>query len=132
MEEIHGCHLTVYRLKRRLRLLDDCRSSARFQVRRQLYDLAADLVAHERELTNLVDELGELGLELLDPLRGVVGFPFQWSEKGESERKAYLLLKLSDDPGTEISRWRFEDEEHERAIPSDWRPIPEAAIDIRR
>jgi len=67
-------------------------------------------------------ELEELGVELVDPEDGVAGFPFKWSRNSNSRkvRKAFFLLKLSDDPTVGIQSWRFSGEREERRVPPHW------------
>jgi hypothetical protein len=77
--------------------------------------------AHERVVC-CHHELEQLGVELVDAEDGVAGFPFKWSRNSNSRkvRKAYFLLKLSDDPTVGIQSWRFSGEREERRVPPHW------------
>ena len=67
-------------------------------------------------------ELEEIGVELVDAEDGIAGFPFRWSRNSNSRkvRKAFFLLKLSDDPSIGIQAWRFSGEREERRVPPHW------------
>jgi hypothetical protein len=73
-------------------------------------------------ITRCHQELEELGVELVDAEDGVAGFPFKWSRNQTSRkvRKAFFLLKLSDDPTVGIQSWRFSGEREERRVPPHW------------
>ena len=122
LQDIVAYFSSVEHLRRRLAILDDCRSSSNFAVRRQCH-LAEREVRHaEEQLRAAESELENLDVQLLDPVRGVVGFPFLWSPKPSSRRvrNALFLLRLADRPERGIRAWRFVGESKERRIPSHW------------
>lgn len=81
-----------------------------------------ELARAEERIARCHLELEQLGVELVDAEDGVAGFPFKWSRNQSSRkvRKAYFLLKLSDDPMVGIQSWRFSGEREERRVPPHW------------
>jgi hypothetical protein len=79
---------------------------------------------------SLVAELEELGVRLIDANSGVAGFQFNWAPTVGSDkiRKALFLLKLSDEAGTGIRRWRFDGERTEHRVPSHWVDEPKVSV----
>jgi hypothetical protein len=91
--------------------------------KRLVYQQASQAVARADErISRCHQELEQLGVELVDAEDGVAGFPFKWSRNSNSRkvRKAYFLLKLSDDPMVGIQSWRFSGEREERRVPPHW------------
>jgi len=92
-------------------------------AKRLLYQQAEQAVASaDARIARCHVELEQLGVELVDAEDGVAGFPFKWSRSQSSRkvRKAYFLLKLSDDPMVGIQSWRFSGEREERRVPPHW------------
>jgi len=91
--------------------------------RRRVFQEASQAAARaEERIARCHQELEQLGVELVDAEDGVAGFPFKWSRNSNSRkvRKAYFLLKLSDDPMVGIQSWRFSGEREERRVPPHW------------
>ena len=108
--------------EKQLKRSEAFRSDADY-ARRVVYQHA--LQALQRASDRIVrchQELEELGVDLVDAEDGVAGFPFKWSRNSNSRkvRKAYFLLKLSDDPTVGIQSWRFSGEREERRVPPHW------------
>lgn len=112
----------VHRMRRIVQTLDGCQRSSNYQCRRQIHQARADLATLEKELHIVTEELEDLGVAILDPVRGMVGFPFFWSPSVGSKRvrRAMFLLKLCDDEAKGICQWRFLGESTEHAVPSHW------------
>jgi len=91
--------------------------------KRLIYQAAEQAVERaDARIAHCHRELEQLGVELVDAEDGVAGFPFKWSRNSNSRkvRKAYFLLKLSDDPMVGIQSWRFSGEREERRVPPHW------------
>lgn len=120
--DITSTHAELWGLRRRLDLLHECRHSERYDVRRQYYDTAAKAGKVEHKLDALREELSDLGVVLLDPVRGVAGFPFRLVGKGRRSkaRRAYFLLKLSENADQGLGAWQRAGESREHPIPLLW------------
>jgi hypothetical protein len=108
--------------ERQLRRSESFRSDPSY-ARRVVYQDALQAVERaEERIGRCHAELEQLGVELVDAEDGVAGFPFKWSRNSNSRkvRKAYFLLKLSDDPTVGIQSWRFSGEREERRVPPHW------------
>lgn len=81
-------------------------SRARFALEDQVRQLRA-------HLRILIDELHSVGVSLLDPVRGEVGFPTIVNGS-----LAYLVYRLSDDA---ICFWRYRDQRRLRPLPTHWK-----------
>lgn len=115
--------------QRRDQLLSDCRKSANFEVRRQYYQNVAKMEGAEKRLQQASEELAELGVALLDPLRGEAGFAFKpvWSTDPTRAREPVYVLKMSDEPERGIRCWRFLDEATEYPIPQSTQTVTATA-----
>jgi hypothetical protein len=122
LADLTRVYSSVHRMRRIMRTLDGCQRSSNYQCRRQIHQARAELAASERELHSVTEELEDLGVAILDPIRGMVGFPFFWSPSVGSKRvrRAMFLLKLCDDPAKGICQWRFLGESTEHAVPNHW------------
>lgn len=120
-------------LEERYYLLRGCRRGD-YELRRQFYAVEDDLRAARDHFDAAVEELEGLGAELIDPVKGIAGFAFNWSPRVGSSRirRATFLLKLSDDPSIGIKRWRFEGERTEHRVPRHWaedvRPVTSGEV----
>jgi hypothetical protein len=94
--------------------LDRHRHDLVWAERDRRYKIHEEISAAEKALKNAVNELGELGIALLDRERGRVAFPtringrpavFSWQPDEEN-----------------LNYWSYEEEEIRRPIPSDWTP----------
>lgn len=122
LRDITSAHSATVHHRHRCELLHDCRHSKRYEVRRQYYESQAKLRAAERQFEELKEELEDLGVVLLDPVRGIVGFPFRLATKSAQtkSRRAYFLLKLADDANSGLRVWKRAGERHEHPIPKLW------------
>jgi len=94
--------------------LDRHRHDLVWAERNRRYRVQEEISAAEKMLKTAVNELGELGIALLDRERGRVAFPtringrpalFSWQPDEEN-----------------LNYWSYEEEEIRRPIPSDWTP----------
>jgi hypothetical protein len=95
--------------------LDRNKRMLSWPMRQRRYQLREEISLAEQDLESAFLELGELGVELLDPLAGRVGFPTV-----VNERAAYFSWK----PGeTGILGWHFAQESKSRPIPPTWSKV---------
>lgn len=101
-------NLTQRQTERRLldKSADGCK---RFQLDDQIRELRTQLRA-------VIDELHKVGVTLLDPLRGDVGFPTIVNGS-----LAYLVYRTNEEG---IRSWRYRDQTKLRPVPSHWCVTP--------
>jgi hypothetical protein len=103
--------------------LDRNKRALSWPQRQRRYQVREEIAGAESELENAFLELGELGVELLDPVAGRVGFPTV-----VNERAAFFSWK----PGEEgISGWHFAQETKCRPIPPAWTKVPDPSMSER-
>ena len=93
------------RLDRQRRTLDWPDRSRRYQLREQI-------AGHEQNLTQAMVELGNLGVVLLDPTKGQVGFPTL-----VNGRRAFFSWRLGEES---LKHWHFAGDRVRRLIPPTW------------
>lgn len=92
--------------------LDRKRRSLAWPERQRRYQVSEDVAAADRRLQEALAELQELGVSLLDPELGRVGFPTI-----VNDRRAFFSWR----PGEESLRhWHFAGENVCRIIPAAW------------
>jgi hypothetical protein len=116
--EVAGDRLTQLqpeqdRLDRQRRTLSWPERSRRYQVREEI-------AAAERQLQEARAELDNLGVVLVDPDTGWVGFPTM-----VNERRAFFCWKPGDD---DLKYWHFAGEAVRRIIPSSWAMAQEVSL----
>jgi hypothetical protein len=85
------------------------------------YRVHDDLNAAERGIRDALAELNRLGVTLLDPVDGEVGFPTR-----VHDRSAFYTWRPGEDT---VAHWSFEGEGFRRAIPAEWGgPGPDAKL----
>jgi hypothetical protein len=92
--------------------LDRQKRSLAWPERQRRYHVSEDLAVAERELQEAMIELQLLGVALLDPEVGRVGFPTL-----VNNRRAYFSWKPADEG---VHFWHFAEESIIRPIPSAW------------
>lgn len=84
--------------------------------RARRYQLEDEVVAVEGDLRAAVAELEALGLTLLDPIPGLVGFPTL-----VNDRRAFFSWQ----PGEEaLAFWNYASDRVRRPVPEDWTQQP--------
>ena len=78
------------------------------------YRIHEEISAAEKALKTAVNELGELGISLLDRDNGRVAFPTRING-----RPAVFSWQPGED---NLNYWSYEEEEIRRPIPADWMP----------
>jgi len=92
--------------------LDRTRHSLGWPERSRRYQVAEEVARVETSLRDVLRELDALGLTLLDPEQGLVGFPTM-----VNDRRAYFNWK----PGEErLGFWCYAADLHRRPIPAEW------------
>ncbi|MFO0948164.1 MAG: DUF2203 family protein [Planctomycetota bacterium] len=122
LQDLTGTYSTMLWYRRMVKSLDGCQMSADYSRRRQLHQARHELQVAEKRVQEVTEELEDLGVVILDPVTGMVGFPFFWSPNAGSKRvrRAMFLLKLCDAPEKGINSWRFLGESVEHEVPSHW------------
>jgi hypothetical protein len=92
--------------------LDRKRHSLAWPERARRYQLDEDIATEERKLREVVAELESLGVVLVDPRAGQVGFP-----TFVNDRSAFFSWR----PGEEGPLyWHFADDTERRPVPASW------------
>jgi hypothetical protein len=114
-EQTHG-NLLSERAK-----LDHDRLKLSWPERKRRYDVQDDIDRVEQTRRALTHELEQLGVQVIDPTHGRVGFPTIVNAK-----PAFFSWQLGED---EVSYWHFAgDSDRRRAIPPNWKlDVPLAA-----
>ena len=88
------------------------RRTLAWSARCRRYQLQEDARCYERQLEQANDELSDLGLMLIDPELGQVGFPTM-----VNDRRAYFSWR----PGENgVIFWHFRGESTRRSVPTSW------------
>lgn len=112
VDDILAGQKTLIRLHPEEVRLDKKRQSLAWPERRRRYTLKDEVAGAENALQNAKEELGGLGLAILDTETGRVGFPTM-----VNNRHAYFTWQ----PGEESPRyWHFAEEAACRPIPPAW------------
>src|SRR5262249_2401077 len=112
VEDILTDRKTLNRLQPEQERLDRHRRDLVWLERRRRYQIHEEVAAAERHLHAALEELGMLGVALLEPDTGRVGFPTRVNDGQAS---------FSWPPGeTTLGWWHFAEETAGRPIPSAW------------
>jgi hypothetical protein len=91
-----------------------------WQERQRRYQVHEEVACAERHLHAALEELIALGIALLEPEVGRVGFPTL-----VNDRRAYFSWQ----PGEEtLMSWHFAEESAARPIPASWWKVSEASL----
>jgi hypothetical protein len=91
-----------------------------WQERQRRYQVQAEIAAVDRLLEDAQEELYDLGLTLLEPDTGRIGFPTL-----VNDHRAFFSWQ----PGEEsLSSWQFAEETANRPIPQVWWKVSESAF----
>ena len=103
--------------------LDRHRRDLVWQERQRRYQVHEEVAQAERHLTAASEELSALGVTVLDPDAGRVGFPTL-----VNDRRAFFSWK----PGQEtLTSWHFAEEIADRPIPMSWWKVSEASMSAK-
>src|SRR4051812_8593232 len=93
-------------------LLDDARRKLAWPQRQRRYHIKDERTKVGLDLQAALDELHALGVMLLEPTAGRVGFPTM-----VNNRRAYFSWQPGEDV---LTHWRFAGEEADHDIPAAW------------
>jgi hypothetical protein len=111
---------TLDRLQPEQDRLDRHRRDLVWQERQRRYQVHDEVSVIERHLSASLDELGTLGVTMLEPETGRIGFPTL-----VNDRRAFFSWQ----PGEEtLTSWHFAEETAARPIPASWWKISEASM----
>src|ERR1700722_17333452 len=119
-DDIAASQKTINRLHPEQERLDRHRRDLVWLERQRRYQVHEEIGNAESHLRHAVEELRELGLALLEPDSGRIGFPTM-----VNDRRAFFCWQ----PGEETLRsWQFAEESTCRPIPSAWWNVAEATL----
>jgi hypothetical protein len=111
---------TIDRLQPEQERLDRHKRDLVWLERQRRYQVHEEINCAEARLQSAFSELRELGLALLDPETGRIGFPTL-----VNDRQAFFSWQ----PGEEALRsWHFAEETACRPIPASWWKVPEVSL----
>jgi hypothetical protein len=84
--------------------------------RQRRYQVEEEIIAAEKELAAVVAELDLLGVVVLDPHVGLIGFPTM-----VNNRRAYFSWQPDEET---LGYWNFADDNVRRPIPEEWTKPP--------
>ena len=115
-----GCQASLDLLHPEQDHLDRNKRSLSWPQRRRRYNLREEIAGAEHDLERALLELQELGVVLLDPAVGRVGFPTVVNDK-----PAFFSWQ----PGEEgIQGWHFAQETKSRPIPPSWTTVGDISV----
>lgn len=92
--------------------LDRYKNDLSWPERQRRYSLQEEAAGHQREIDSDLEELSSLGVVLLDPADGRVGFPTR-----VNDRAAFFSWRPGEDG---LHSWHFAEETACRPIPQSW------------
>jgi len=120
VDDILADRKTLNRLQPELDRLERHKRDLVWQERQHRYRAQEELAKVDQHLNNALEELHDLGLSLLEPDLGRIGFPTL-----VNDRKAFFTWQ----PGEEtLYTWQFAEENGSRAIPASWWQIEETSM----
>ena len=110
--DIVQCQVVVDKAQPEQDRLESLKRSLAWPARQRRYELFEQMNAASQKIAAAAEELGELGVVLLDPRTGRVGFPTL-----VNNRRAFFSWH----PGEEgLNSWHFAEESVFRPIPQAW------------
>jgi hypothetical protein len=94
-----------------------------WQERQRRYQLHQEVAVVEQHMQDAIEELHTLGLTVLEPELGRVGFPTL-----VNDRRAYFSWQPGEDT---LNSWQFAEESAGRPIPPQWWQVDEASFSGR-
>lgn len=115
-QDITLLHERLTKLRPELAYLDENRRQLDWPKRARRYHLEEEIRTLEGELRQAMTELESLGVALLEPATGLVGFPTL-----VNERRAYFSWQ----PGEEtVAWWNYATDRIRRPVEQDWTIVP--------
>jgi hypothetical protein len=112
VEDILQARKALARMRPEQDRLDRQRRSLAWPERSRRYQLQEEIATQELNLQDALAELDCLGLCLLDPVKGQVGFPTM-----VNGRRAFFSWKHGE---KSLKHWQFAGEKTRRLIPNAW------------
>src|SRR5260370_11165222 len=112
VQDVLHCRQELARMQPEQSWLDSQRRTLDWPQRARRYHLKEAIAAQEEHLTLALEELESLGVVLLDPLKGQVGFPTL-----VNGRRAFFSWRLGEE---NLKHWHFMGEKVRRMIPASW------------
>jgi hypothetical protein len=112
VHDIQESRTLINRLQPEQDRLERHRRDLSWPERRRRYAVQEELAAAERRLSEIVTELGRLGVALLPDREGEIGFPTELNG-----RSAFYLWR---DGETDVTAWNYAGESLRRTIPPEW------------
>src|SRR5262245_37897836 len=112
VDDLLASHKDMHRLQPEQDRLDRHKRDLVWQERQRRYQLQDEMRSAEGRFQAALEELGELGLTLLEPDTGRIGFPTL-----VNDRRAYFNWVPGEDT---LRSWHFAEESTERPIPPSW------------
>ena len=100
--------------------MDRQRRDLVWQERQRRYQVHEQVAAAEQHLQNALEELHNLGLALLEPEMGRIGFPTL-----VNDQRAFFSWQPGEDT---LHSWQFADESASRPIPPSWWKVSESSF----
>jgi hypothetical protein len=112
VQDVLYCRQELARMQPEQSWLDSQRRTLAWPQRSRRYQLKEAITSQEDRLADALAELECLGVVLIDPMKGQVGFPTL-----VNGRRAFFSWK----PGEEnLKHWHFLGEKVRRMIPASW------------
>jgi hypothetical protein len=112
VQDVLQCRQELARMQPEQSWLDSQRRTLAWPQRSRRYQLQEAISAQEEHLAQALGELESLGVVLVDPVRGQVGFPTL-----VNGRRAFFSWRLGEE---HLKHWHFVDEKVRRMIPASW------------
>lgn len=119
-QDVARHHRALVQLRPELDQLEKNRHHLDWPQRARRYQLEEELRVAEVEYRAAVAELDALGVALLDPTNGLIGFPTL-----VNQRRAYFSW-LPGEEGT-LACWNYAGDRLRRPVPQDWTQVPREA-----
>jgi len=114
--DIKAHHEQLTQLRPELAHLERNRRTLDWPRRRRRYQLEEEIAALEVALRTVVGELEALGVALLDPAGGLIGFPTR-----VNDRAAYFSWQPDEDS---LQTWNYAGDLVRRPVPEEWTQQP--------
>ncbi len=115
-QDVMQHHERLCRLQPEFDHLERNRRTLSWPARSRRYQLEEEMIDLQKELRSTMTELDALGVALLDPARGMVGFPTL-----VNERRAFFSWQ----PGEEgLLFWNYADDPTRHPVPASWTETP--------
>jgi hypothetical protein len=109
-------HEQLTRMQPEFAHLERNRRTLSWPDRARRYQLEEDIASAQNEMRTLLAELEVLGLTLLEPALGLIGFPTL-----VNDRRAFFSWR----PGeTSVLFWNYADDLTRHPVPEDWTEVP--------